>query len=111
MTISAPDPDRPVTTVAITVAVRIPAKSNVDVVTAAQRRIASIDGIRSVSIDELHDIDPRRPATIVTVGGTIDSAVPVDTLRNRLSNVVAVEQAVFPGGTDNYAESESGDKY
>jgi hypothetical protein len=94
MAITDSDPDRPVTTVAITVAVRIPAKSNADVVTAAQRRLASIDGVRSVSIDELRDIDPQRPATVVTVATTIDSAVPVDTLRTRLSNVVAVEQVV-----------------
>ncbi len=53
------------------VAVRVPRNSDVDLASDAERRIARADSIADVTLDELHGVEPRLSATIVTVAVTV----------------------------------------
>jgi hypothetical protein len=70
---------------------RIPAESDVDLPTAAKRRLTSVDGIQTTTLDSLDGIEPRLSAIVATVTVTIEATTTVETLRDRLSADVAVE--------------------
>jgi hypothetical protein len=80
------------TTVTAVVAVRIPDSSDADLETDAERRLGRIDGVQTVTVDELRGLEPQLSATVVTVAVTIESTVPAAELRERLTSTVSVER-------------------
>jgi hypothetical protein len=91
MAITNEDPGSPVATLSATVAIRIPDATDDKLVTEAKRRLSSIEGIRAVDITEIRELDPRLSATVITVTAAIESSIPPDGLRTRLSATVCVE--------------------
>lgn len=77
------------------VAVRIPHGSDGGLATDAERRLARLDGVRDVTVDELRGLQPRLSATVATVGVAIDSTVSDAELRDRFgasADVDAIER-------------------
>ncbi|WP_178917851.1 hypothetical protein [Natronomonas gomsonensis] len=64
------DNDTESTTAAV-VTIRIPCGADSDIVTDAEERLSRGEDIDGVSIDELHSLDPKLSATVVTVGITL----------------------------------------
>jgi len=79
------------TTLSAVVAVRIPDAADADLATEAEQRLGRIEGVRTVTVDGLRGLDPGLSATVVTVAVSIESAVPVDELRDRLSTMVSID--------------------
>ena len=79
-------------TVTAVVAVRIPDGSDAALATDAERRLGRVDGIQTVTVDELRGLEPQLSATVVTVAVTIERTVPVAELREQLLTTVAVER-------------------
>lgn len=73
------------------VAVRIPRGSDTGLATAAERRLAAIEGVHEVTIADFRDIEPQLSATVVTVGVSIDSTVPVAELRDRFAASTSID--------------------
>jgi hypothetical protein len=92
------EPIRSTTTAVLDV--RIPAESDVDLPTAAKRRLTNVDGVQTATVDGLDGIEPRLSAIVATVTVTIEATTPVETLRERLSAEVAVE------GIDRLAQTQ-----
>jgi hypothetical protein len=79
------------TTVTAVLAVRIPDGAGADLATDAERRLGRIAGVRTVRIDGLRGLDPQFTATLVTFAVTVESAVTVPELRERLAGAVCIE--------------------
>jgi hypothetical protein len=62
------DPE-PTTTAVVTI--RIPCGADGDLVTDAEERLSRPRNIDDVTIDELHSIEPKLSATVITVGITL----------------------------------------
>ena len=73
------------------VAVRIPRGSDAGLATAAERRLAAIEGVRGVTVEEFRGLEPRLSATVVTVEIGIDSTVPVAELRDRFAASTSID--------------------
>lgn len=63
-------------TITATVAIRIPRKSDDDLVTAARQRLERTKGVDSVAIRELHAVEPRLSAIRITAAIIVDLAAP-----------------------------------
>ena len=58
------------TTTAI-VTIRVPCGADGDLVTDAEERLSRVEDVATVTIDELHSIDPKLSATVTTVEVTL----------------------------------------
>jgi hypothetical protein len=58
------------TTTAV-VTIRVPCGADGDLVTDAEERLSRVEDVTAVTIDELHSIDPKLSATVITVGITL----------------------------------------
>jgi hypothetical protein len=92
MPITTHDGEPTQSTITAVLDIRIPTESDVDLSTAAKRRVRSVDGVRTARVDGLDGVQPRLSAIVTTVTVTIEATTAVETLRNRLSNAVAVEK-------------------
>jgi hypothetical protein len=84
------DPE-PTTTAVVTI--RIPCDADSDLVTDAEERLSRAENVDAVAVDELHGIDPKLSATVVTVGVTLRwTAATTDTqVRRWLAAVPGLE--------------------
>lgn len=73
------------------VTVRVPRDSEADLSTDAAARLARVDDVGDVTVDGIRGLRPRLAATAVTVSVTMDSALEVEALRNRLTDTPSVE--------------------
>ena len=91
MTITSDTDPEPTTTGVVTI--RIPCGTDSDLVTDAEERLSRAENIDAVAIDELHGIDPRLSATVVTVGVTLrwTAATTNGQVRRRLAEVPGLE--------------------
>jgi len=92
MPITTHDGEAIQSTITAVLDVRIPAESDVDLSTEAKRRLTSVDGVRTVTVDGLDGVQPRLSAIVTTVTVTIEATTAVETLRDRLAAEVAVEK-------------------
>ena len=84
----------PETKVTVEVTIRIPSGASGDLVTDAEERLTRATGVVDATVAELHGIEPRLSATIITVEVTIQVApVLSDTekLRQHLAEAPGVE--------------------
>ena len=86
------DTDRGPTTTGV-VTIRIPCGAASDLVTDAEERLSRAENIDAVAVDELHGIDPKLSATVVTVGVTLrgTAAMTDAQVRRRLAAVPGLE--------------------
>jgi len=89
MAITQTDPT--VSTVTSVVSVRIPDGAGFDLTTEVEQRLAAIEGVRAVSVDDLREIQPGLSATVTTVAVTIEATVTIDELRERLAGTVCID--------------------
>ena len=91
MTITS-DTDRGPTTTGV-VTIRIPCGTDSDLVIDAEERLSRAENIDAVAVDELHGIDPKLSATVLTVGVTLRwTAATTDAqVRRRLAEVPGLE--------------------
>lgn len=73
------------------VAVRIPRGSDAGLATAAERRLAAVEGVHEVTVEKFRGLEPQLSATVVTVGVSIDSTVPVAELCNRFAASTSID--------------------
>ena len=73
------------------VAVRVPEHATGGLLADAERRLACVDGVSDVSVDGFQSIQPGLSATVVTVSVTFETVHSPSTLREHLSERVAVE--------------------
>ncbi|MFC7072299.1 hypothetical protein ACFQJ7_05350 [Halovenus rubra] len=78
------------TRVEVTVTVRVPEHDEVDLMTGAQQRLAAVDTVQNVSIEELRGINPRLGATVVIVETALQTAQPVAVYKS-LTETVGIE--------------------
>ena len=91
MTIISDNDPEPRTTAVVTV--RIPCGANSDLITDAEERLSRAENIEAVAVDELHGIDPKLSATVVTVGITLrwTAAMTNGQVKRRLTEVPGLE--------------------
>jgi hypothetical protein len=91
MTITSDNDPEPTRTAVVTI--RIPCGADSDLVTDAEERLSRAENIDAVAVDELHGIDPKLSATVVTVGITLRwTAATTDAqVRRRLAEVPGLE--------------------
>ena len=84
------DPE-PTTTAVVTI--RIPCGADGDLVTDAEERLLRAGNVDDVTIDELHRIDPKLSATIITVGVTLrwTTTMTDAKMKDRLAEVSGLE--------------------
>ncbi|WP_143423271.1 hypothetical protein [Halegenticoccus soli] len=89
-TISDNDPES-ITTAVVTI--RIPCRTDSDLVTDAGKRLSRAKGVADVTIDELQGIEPQLSATVITAGVTLHWTTRIaDTeVRARLASVPGLE--------------------
>ena len=73
------------------VAVRIPRGTDAGLATDVERRLAAIEGVREVIVEDFHGLEPRLSATVVTVEVSIDSTVSVAELRDRFAASTSID--------------------
>jgi hypothetical protein len=69
MAITSDNNPEPTTTAVVTI--RIPCGADSDLVTDAEERLSRAEDIDTITVDELHGIEPKLSATTITVGITI----------------------------------------
>jgi hypothetical protein len=69
MAITSDNNPEPTTTAVVTI--RIPCGADSDLVTDAEKRLSRTEDIDTITVDELHGIEPNLSATTITVGITI----------------------------------------
>ena len=81
--------DTPVVGTTAVVTIRIPCGTDSALVTDAEERLTQPTGIDDVTIDELHNIEPKLSATVITVSVAVRLTSPMsDTeLREELADV------------------------
>ncbi len=84
--------DPELTTTAV-VTIRIPCGADNDLVTDAEARLSWAKDIDTVTIDDLHGIDPKLSATAITVGITLRLTTTMTgaQVRRRLAEVPGLE--------------------
>jgi hypothetical protein len=80
------------TTTAV-VTIRVPCGADGDLVTDAEERLSRVEDVNAVTIDELHSIDPKLSATIITVKITLHwtATVTDEEISDRLAEVSGLE--------------------
>ncbi|QAU12165.1 hypothetical protein EKH57_05150 [Halorubrum sp. BOL3-1] len=80
------------TTTAV-VTIRIPCGADGDLVTDARERLSQAAAVDDVLIDELHSIEPKLSATVITVKIALrwTTTVPQGEIRDRLAEVPGLE--------------------
>ena len=83
----------PEPTTAAVVTIRIPCGADGDLVTDAEERLLRAEDINTVTVDDLHGIDPRLSATVITIGITLcwTSTMINAEMRRRLVEVPGLE--------------------
>ena len=91
MTITSDTDPEPTRTAVVTI--RIPCGTDSDLVTDAEERLSRAENTDAVAVEELHGIDPRLSATVVTVGVTLrwTAAMTNGQVRRRLAEVPGLE--------------------
>jgi hypothetical protein len=91
MAITSDNDLEPTTTAVVTI--RIPCGADSDLVTDAEERLSRTEDIDTVTVDDLHGIDPKLSATAITVGITIHWATTMTgaQVRRRLTEVLGLE--------------------
>jgi len=84
--------DSTATTTAV-VTIRIPCGADGDLVTDAEQRLSRVKDVNAVTIDELHSIDPKLSATVITVKITLHWTAPItdEEIGDRLAEVSGLE--------------------
>ncbi|WP_353635428.1 hypothetical protein ABSL23_16310 (plasmid) [Halobacterium sp. NMX12-1] len=80
------------TTTAV-VMIRVPCGADGDLVTDAEERLSRVEDVNAVTIDELHSIDPKLSATIITVKITLHwtATMTDEEISDRLAEVSGLE--------------------
>jgi hypothetical protein len=80
------------TTTAV-VTIRVPCGADGDLVTDAEERLSRVEDVNAVTIDELHSIDPKLSATIITVKITLHwtATMTDEEISDRLAEVSGLE--------------------
>ncbi len=83
----------PESTTTAVVTIRIPCGADRDLVTDAEERLLGVEGINDVTIDELHSINPKLSATVITIGITLRCTKTMADVevRKRLAEVAGLE--------------------
>ena len=91
MAISSDNDPESTTTAVITI--RIPCGADSDIVTDAEDRLSRAEDIDTVTVDDLHGIDPKLSATAITVGITLrwTTTMTETEVRRRLAEVPGLE--------------------
>ena len=86
------DNDTESTTTAV-VTIRIPCGADSDIVTDAEDRLSRAEDIDTVTVDDLHGIDPKLSATAITAGIIIrwTTTMTDAQVRRRLAEVPGLE--------------------
>jgi len=84
--------DSTATTTAV-VMIRIPCGADGDLVTDAEQRLSRVKDVNAVTIDELHSIDPKLSATVITVEITLHwtATMTDEEISDRLAEVSGLE--------------------
>jgi len=84
--------DSAATTTAV-VTIRVPCGADGDLVTDAEERLSRVEAVNAVTIDELHSIDPKLSATIITVKITLHwtATMTDEEISDRLAEVSGLE--------------------
>jgi hypothetical protein len=84
--------DSPSTKTAV-VTIRIPCGADGDLVTDAEKRLSRVEDVNAVTIDELHSIDPKLSATVITVEITLHwtATMTDEEISDRLAEVSGLE--------------------
>ena len=84
------------TTTAI-VTIRVPCGADGDLITDAEERLSRVEDVDAVTIDELHSIDPKLSATIITVEITVrwTATMTDEEISDRLAEVSGLESVTF----------------
>lgn len=61
-------------TVTVRVSIRVPCGTDEGLLTTAAERLARVDAVAAVSVEELHDIDPGLSATHITITARVEPA-------------------------------------
>lgn len=90
MAISSDNDPEPTTAV---VTIRIPCGADSDLVTDAEERLSRAEDINTVTVDDLHGIEPKLSATTIAVGITIHWTTTMTDaqVRRRLAEVPGLE--------------------
>ena len=75
----------------VRIAVRVPRDDGTNLLSDATRRVETADGVDSVEVVELRDIDPALSATVVTVAFRIEAELTESALENRLADAPGTE--------------------
>ena len=75
----------------VRIAVRVPRDDGTNLLSDATRRVETADGVDSVEVVELRDIDPTLSATVVTVAFRIEAELTESALENRLADAPGTE--------------------
>ena len=80
------------TTTAV-VTIRVPCGADGDLVTSAEERLSRVEAVNAVTIDELHSIDPKLSATVITAEITLHwtAAMTDGEISDRLAEVSGLE--------------------
>ena len=80
------------TTTAV-VTIRVPCTADGDLVTDAEERLSRVEDVDAVTIDELHSIDPKLSATVITVEITVrwTATITDEEISERLAEVSGLE--------------------
>ena len=80
------------TTTAV-VTIRVPCGADGDLVTDAEERLSRVEDVNAVTIDELHSIDPKLSATVITVKITLHwtATMTDEEISDRLAEVSGLE--------------------
>jgi hypothetical protein len=91
MAVTNPNDPEPTTTAVVTI--RIPCGADGDLVTDAEERLSRAGNVDDVTIDELHRIDPKLSATVITVGVTLrwTTTMTDAKMKDRLAEVSGLE--------------------
>ena len=84
--------DSTATTTAV-VTIRIPCGADGDLVTDTEERLSRVEAVNAVTIDELHSIDPKLSATVITVKVTLHwtATMTDEEIGDRLAEVSGLE--------------------
>ena len=84
--------DSPSTTTAV-VTIRVPCSADGHLVTDAEERLSRVEDADTVTIDELHGIDPKLSATVITVEITVrwTATMTDEAIGDRLAEVSGLE--------------------
>jgi hypothetical protein len=84
--------DSAATTTAV-VTIRVPCGADGDLVTDTEERLSRVEAVNTVTIDELHSIDPKLSATVITVKVTLHwtATMTDEEIGDRLAEVSGLE--------------------